>query len=270
HPLAEARTLAQALYEIVHPVAPSLIRYTEATPYDRNFHLIPQEETDPTPSTGENVKLIWSTPEADERLIASLLFRQNGRDYGECLRLAFKLPKEKKEEVVKNALRYLKPYDQVRREFEMIDLVYELVVSASCFAQLKRHRMATILTQEYHPSLGVTVPPNLRAAGLEDVFSEMIKETEEVFFRVRREVPSAAPYILTNGHRRRVLLKINARELYHIARLRADKHAQWDIRRLTEEMIATAKAVMPITLMLACGRDAFPELYNSIFSEEEF
>jgi thymidylate synthase ThyX len=79
------------------------------------------------------------------------------------------------------------------------------------------------------------------------------------------KAPLAAAYILTNAHRKRVLMKFNARELYHLARLRADAHAQWDIRDLTKKMLKQAKKVMPLTLMMACGKDNFSVLYKKTF-----
>lgn len=60
-------------------------------------------------------------------------------------------------------------------------------------------------------------------------------------------------------------MKFNAREMYHLARLRADQHAQWDIRNLTQKMLAQAKKVMPLTLTMACGKDSFPECYKKNF-----
>jgi thymidylate synthase ThyX len=60
-------------------------------------------------------------------------------------------------------------------------------------------------------------------------------------------------------------MKLNARELYHLARLRADAHAQWDIHELTEKMLQQAKKVMPLTLMMACGKDDFPVLRKKTF-----
>jgi thymidylate synthase ThyX len=60
-------------------------------------------------------------------------------------------------------------------------------------------------------------------------------------------------------------MKLNARELYHLARLRTDAHAQWDIRELSEKMLRAARKVMPQTLMMACGKDSFDKLYKSLF-----
>lgn len=268
HPLTEAKKLGENLFALVHSVAPSLIRYTKPAAYDRSCHFSPTGEIEFTPAN-KAVNLLWFTPGADEKLVAALLFRQSGRKYEECLLEAAQFSEEEKRATVKEALRHIQHYDQVRREFETVDLTYELTVSASCFAQLKRHRMATIITQAYHPVLGVTIPSNFKAAGIEEKFFALVNATNDAFQRLLLEVPVAAPYILTNAHRRRVLLKVNARELYHIARLRSDEHAQWDIRNVVDEMLLRAKEVMPLTLMLACGRDAFPRQYNSIFSEED-
>ena len=50
---------------------------------------------------------------------------------------------------------------------------------------------------------------------------------------------------------------MNAREMYHISRLREDIHAQWDIRETAERMVKLGKEVMPLALMLTAGKDAF-------------
>jgi thymidylate synthase ThyX len=54
------------------------------------------------------------------------------------------------------------------------------------------------------------------------------------------------------------------RELYHIARLRTDTQAQWDIRKTAEEMVKLGKKSMPLALMLATGKDGFTSLYNRV------
>jgi thymidylate synthase ThyX len=100
--------------------------------------------------------------------------------------------------------------------------------------------MATLLGQDYDPALGVPGPPSVRAVGRYRDFMAVIRETNRVYNLLCAKNPAAAAYVLTNAHRRRVLLKINAREMYHVARLRADAHAQWDIRRMSEKMLGLA------------------------------
>jgi flavin-dependent thymidylate synthase len=275
HPLAEAGLYSRKLYDATKDIAPSLIRYTDATEYDRLTRQAlkekaaslgadqPRPELLPEP---ESVVLYGVTPRADERILATLIHSSSRLSMAHCIEIVDKMNIHEKEDLIRAALRRLRAYDPVLREFEQADLHFELVVSAGCFAQLKRHRMATLTCQDYEPSLGVTLPPAVSAVGMDRAFMKIIEQSEAVYERIRAKAPAAAPYILTNAHRKRVSLKVNARELYHMARLRADRHAQWDIRAVTVRMLALAKAAMPLTLMLAAGKDGFESLYEEIFS----
>jgi thymidylate synthase ThyX len=173
-----------------------------------------------------------------------------------------------KKVLFKTAFEQLQAHDAVLRELENVDLQFELILSASCFAQLKRHRMSTIIAQEYGPQLGVTVPPAVREIGQQKKFMEIMRYTQNAYDQIRKKSPLAAAYVLTNAHRKRVLMKLNAREMYHLARMRADQHAQWDIHDLTDKMLKQAQKVMPLTLMMACGKDNFPDLFRKTFPRE--
>ena len=280
HPLAEARDFSAALFKSTKSVAPSLVRYTEATDYDRLTRqelremvsalkpspLLQQTTLRLSPSSDlPAVVLVHATPDADLRVLAGLIHSSSDRSLAECFILAGQMGEQQRQDMMRAALRHIRAYDPVLREFEHVELLFELTVSASCFAQLKRHRMATLTIQDYDPALGVTVPPAIREIGMEQSFMDIMTRTDEIYRKMRKAAFAAAPYILTNAHRRRVAMKVNARELYHMARLRADRHAQWDIRELTEKMLAAARQVMPLTLLLATGKDEFDVLYRQTY-----
>ena len=276
--LTEAQECSRRLYELAVGIAPSLVRYVEPTKYDRLAAEELREKAqslkvesgegdgDRAAARGEDVTLIYATPEADNRVAAALLHSAGDLSLGECLERVRRMNARDKAGLIKTACRHMCSYDSVLREFEYVALHYELQVSATCFAQLKRHRMATMTCQDYNPALGVTVPPAISEAGLESDFRAVVGRTEEVYERIKKVPPTAAAYALTNAHRRRVAMKVNARELYHISRLRGDKYAQWDIRRTTEKMMARGREAMPLTLMLVCGKDNFAELQGRVFS----
>lgn len=278
--LSEARECGRRLYKAAVRIAPSLVRYVEPKNYDllvgeelqetivrlkTRFGDIVETDNNGAAGVAEEVALLHATPDADERVVAALLHSAGDLSWQECREIVAKLDVWEKAEVIKNACRHMQAYDAVRREFENVDLHFELTISASCFAQLKRHRMATITCQEYNPVLGVTIPQTICEVGMERDFREAISRTETLYYQIKKVAPAAAAYILTNAHRRRVVMKINARELYHIARLRTDQYAQWDIRHTAEKMTALGREVMPLTLMLAAGKDEFPSLYSRIF-----
>lgn len=270
-PLAEAREYSEKLYAATKEIAPSLIRYTQATDYDKftRENLRHQADVLQKKSLGvkkiSDVQLTSFTSAADNRIAAALLFSSSNFNYARCLKIAGKMMPRAKKTLFKTAFENLKQHDAVLREMENADLQFELILSSSCFAQLKRHRMSTIISQEYNPQLGVTVPPSIHAIGEQKAFLEIMRQTQNAHEQIRNKSPLVSAYVLTNAHRKRVLMKFNAREMYHLARLRADAHAQWDIRNLTEQMLKEAKKVMPLTLMMACGKDNFPKLLQKTF-----
>ncbi len=270
----EARSLAEQIYRAVQPIAPSLIRYTQATDYDRFTRANLAKLCDSICSgagaaqdlaAAQDVTLINVPPEGDDRVLAALIHANSLKPLADCLSLAAKLDDQARLDLIKTACRHIKSYDPVLREFEYADICFELIISASCFAQLKRHRMATITCQDYDLSWGVTIPPAIHEAGLTEAFLTVIEQTEKIYHRIKQEAPAAAAYILTNAHRRRVAVKVNARELYHLARIRSDRHAQWDIRRTVEKMLDYAKNALPLTMLLAAGKDDFDRTYQEVY-----
>jgi flavin-dependent thymidylate synthase len=283
HPLEEVRRFGSALHAACVGTAPSLVRYTEATEFDRGtrgelkdrtrelflkWGKKKWEEKKPRIAGKRgHVSLIWATPDADRKLVASLLHCSSGYPMDRCIAVADLMDEREMEETVAASLKRMQSFDAPLREFEHVDLLYELIVSASCFAQMKRHRMATITAQDYDPSLGITIPPAVREAGMEGNFRKVVAGAEKLYQLLEMKAPGAGAYALTNAHQKRVLMKLNARELYHIARLRMDSHAQWDIRDTAEKMVNLGRRAMPLTLMLASGKDDFAALRKICFEE---
>lgn len=273
HPLEEVQTLGRKLFERARPIAPSLIRYTAPTDYDshtretlrRVAEGLAKNSTENWPKKTTSVRLLFSTPDADTLLAATLLHGVSSMSMEACLRQARTLEAEDRRALVAETFRRMASYDAPLREFETIDFLFELTISASCFAQMKRHRMATILCQDYDPLLGTTLPPAVRAVGMESRFNEAIELTEKTYRTILPNAPRAAAYMLTNAHRKRIILKTNARELYHISRLREDSHAQWDIRETAALMISEARRAAPLTMMMAGGKDRFETLKETLF-----
>jgi flavin-dependent thymidylate synthase len=270
HPLAELREFNRKIYELAKQVAPSIILFTEASDFDvLTYEELGQYSKEIMGGDDEDasasVSLVDTTPEADNRLAAALLHSGSSMSYQSCLENVRSLSRKSKMELVKRALRHMEFYDSVPREFEYVSLTFALVVSGSCFAQLKRHRLATLTAQPYDPELGVVVPPSVEAVGAGHEFMQVIKETEDIFRELRDARAAGAEYVLSNAHCRRVLWKVNAREFYHFSRLREDATAQWDIRRMAAEMTRQAASLMPFTLLLIGGKDTYPEAYAAVF-----
>ena len=272
NPLHEVKELGRKIYDLISEVAPSVVIFHQAN--DRDTKTYPQlkelasqiirkpAESEPA---AQEVELAEYTEDADTIIAASLLHTSSNLPYKQCKALAKELTAQEQMDIFKTAWKNMQFYDSLLREFEYVNLTYNIVLSSACFGQLKRHRMSTITAQSYDPNLGITIPESIKEIGMKDYFERIIDKTNQVYERIKKEAPLAAPYILTNAHRKRVLIRVNARELYHISRLREDTHAQWDIQNISRAMTEQAKKVMPLTFALVCGKDHYNQIYQGIY-----
>ena len=275
HPLSEVKKLGRAIYEQISSIAPSIVIFHEVN--DRDSKTYPElkklgdkilgDACDVGKREGKEMELVEYTQNADDIIAASLLHASSGLSFKKCKNKVKSLGKEEKLEIFKASWRNMQLYDSMLREFEYVNLTFNITLSSACFGQLKRHRMSTITSQAYDPGFGVTIPESIKEIGIENEFNRIIDKTNQVYDQINKEIPLAAPYILTNAHRKRVLMRVNARELYHISRLREDTHAQWDIQNISIAMAEKAKEVMPLTFALIGGKDKYSQIYAKLYGK---
>ena len=286
--LEECRKLSQKLYDVTKEIAPSLIILTDPDEFKKAFKVKLQDDN--FKSTRSNLKkyvkeliekyyselhedlpnilieeheqLILES-NIDRNITTAVIHNNSKLSIEDSYRIACVIlaDEERGKSFFTEILKYISAFDPLPREFEFTgELKFEMVVSASNFAQLKRHRLMTILSQDYDPSLGITIPPSIKAINAEDELLEVCRRSEELYNEFLPKYGKAAEYCLTNAHRRRVLVAANPRELYHFSRLREDEHAQWDIKETAGRMMKLAKRVAPFSFVLSGGKDQFEKL----------
>jgi len=268
--LAEVKEMGSQMAKLLRALTPSLIKYTEPLPgWHESNEAIKSIFTDSGPKQPEaEVTLINHSAIAESMVTAALGLRYSNHPFATVFDRTSGMSEAERTALFRSAHSYLTPHSPVRRELELASFTFAVNLSASAFAQLKRHRIATIITQGYDPSLGITIPPAVIEAGLETDFRTNTDKAEEVFQLLSRSLDysskPAAQYALTNAHRRRVIFHANAREMVHFSRLREDAHAQWDIRQLAGKMIALAKEAAPGLMFLAAGKDEFESMHATL------
>jgi len=147
---------------------------------------------------------------------------------------------------------------------QVMDLGHTSVIEHTCFTfavsgvsrslthQLVRHRIASY-SQQSQRYVNLTepqfvVPPTIAAdkemAAAYEATMEMIWKQYNSLLRLG--IPAEdARYVLPNATCTNILVTMNARELLHFFELRCCQHAQWEIRRLAELMLAEVKKVAP-------------------------
>ncbi|MBF0253299.1 MAG: FAD-dependent thymidylate synthase [Candidatus Omnitrophica bacterium] len=277
NPLSEVQELGRAIYGQISGVAPSIVIFHQAN--DRDLKTYPELKdlsreivkkygNKKITDRVNEVELSEFTPNGDELVAAAILHTSTALSYEQCKEIVQKMSIKDKKNIFSSSWRNMQLYDSMIREFEYVNLTFDIVLSSACFGQLKRHRMSTITAQEYDPGLGNTIPQNIKEIGMESYFMGIVDKTNKVYEKIKEVIPLAAPYVLTNSHRKRVLMRANAREVYHVSRLREDAHAQWDVQNISRRMVEEAKKVMPLTFEFAGGKDRFKEIYKSVFGED--
>ena len=138
-------------------------------------------------------------------------------------------------------------------------------VSRALTHQLVRHRIASYSqrSQRYvaHDSFDYIIPPSLEGKTVEtdsgqvdavEFFREFMKQTAIAYQKLRETLGGSgesanqdARYVLPNAAETKIMVTMNARELFHFFGERLCTRAQWEIRRAADEMLRLAREATP-------------------------
>ena len=248
--LSEEKELGEALKEQSMRVTPTLIKYA-----DRNEYMVltreAQEELALSADTGSEMddcsaELVHYDPEAEQKLVAALLYRFSPMPYAEVWQRVNVMDRPQLEAVVHEVLDRLGSHDVPLRELEVVDYTFDLVMDYGAYREFKRHRMQTYVAQPATVDLGYIVPDVVLEAGLERQFRDAMATAAEGFHRVAGEAPDVAAYLVTHAHLRRVLSKLNLRECYHLFKLRTSPQAHFTLRRVMRQALDLASQRHPL------------------------
>jgi len=272
---SEVRTIGNKMYALVKDIAPSIILFPNPSEFEKKISsgfedILPKKINivDKNNTEINELEIINYSKNGDNIILASMLSAKQGISFKEAEMAVGSISFEEKRDIYKNIFENLEFYDSLPREFELPEITFQATISATNFAQLKRHRIATLLTSPYNPTKGNTVPKRIIDNGLQYEFNKIIEKTNDTYNKLKEYYPNAADYILTNSHKRTVIMKINLRTLYHFSRLREDIHTQWDIRSLATTLSKKVKEIMPLATMMLCGKSKFAEEYKNIYGKE--
>ena len=149
-------------------------------------------------------------------------------------------------------------------------------VSRVLLAQLTRHRIASFSVQSqryvsYENGFGYIIPDSIAALGEDAVrkYHEQMETIESWYVDWQKALGKKgeksnedARFVLPNACETRIIMTMNVRELRHFFSLRMCSRAQWEIRRMAEEMFRLCFETAPALFMNAgpaCLRGKCPE-----------
>lgn len=143
-------------------------------------------------------------------------------------------------------------------------------ISRTCSHQLVRHRIASYSQQSqryvsHREQFSAVTPPTIASRpDLQERYQEAMKQAHAVYRDlVDAGIPAEdARFVLPNAAETKIVVTMNARELWHFFSLRCCRRAQWEIRETAKQMLGEVRHKAP-TLFAeagpACLRGACPE-----------
>jgi len=143
-------------------------------------------------------------------------------------------------------------------------------ISRACSHQLVRHRLASYSQQSqryvsHKERFAAVIPPSVAdRPELEKRYEALLTEIHQVYREfIDAGIPAEdARFVLPNAAATKLVLTMNARELFLFFNLRCCRRAQWEIRAMAREMLRLARRAAPLIFAEAgpgCLKGACPE-----------
>ncbi len=278
HPLPEAREYGDLMLTELRKVIPSFLKRIDlpdrgavTSQYMADNHeamadiaeqLFP---SDVAPDAAPMVELVDFDPDAEVKLVASMLYSQVG------------LPETQIEQRVRSMsvddrLAVMRAYTGERknrrhrpgRALERPAYRFDILSDYGAFRDLQRHRMLTVEWQKLAPLHGYTMPPEVETAGLADQFEAQMERSADLYALLEGPYPEQASYSVSLAYKIRYMMHTNAREAMHMLELRTTPQGHPAYREVAQEMHrligqgAGHKAIA--AMMTFVNHEAEPEL----------
>jgi thymidylate synthase ThyX len=250
--LAEQRALGQELKSQGGSLTPTLLKGSQRSEYLERTREAQREGSrllHPGGDQGPQVALVQFDPEAERRLAAAILYRYASASYQEAWDRVKALSRSELERVLDEGLKRIDPQESPVRELEYVAYTFDFVMDYGAYREFKRHRMQVYVAQPLTIDHGYETPPLIVEAGQEKAFREAVQAAEDAYRRVAKEYsPVVAQYLVTHAHKRRVLSRMDLRQLYHFFRMRNSPYAHFTIRRVAAEAMRLVNEKHPLLL----------------------
>lgn len=253
NPLEEAKYIGALLKEEAGKFLPAIIKAAEKSEYIEKANLelakLASEmfAKQSLHSMQEKaVKLVDYDKDAEDKLIAAMLYKHLHMPFEKVLEKVKNLSLEEKEKVFSKFFEGLSNKDAPLRELEHSYYTFEITVDFGAYRDLQRHRMCTQTTQLLSTKHGYAMPEEMKEIGIASEFEQLMMEAKELYEKIAEVMPYEAQYCVPLAYKKRTLFSMNARELYHIIRLRSGKAGHKSYRKIAQLMYLELKEIHPL------------------------
>ncbi|MBI4536372.1 MAG: FAD-dependent thymidylate synthase [candidate division NC10 bacterium] len=251
HPLAEAGTIGAALKQEARQVIPTLLKYAERNAYLAETSVTIRDAAERifaglTPEAAPSVSLVRWPEDAEEQLVAAILYGAARHPWRQVQsRVATLLPEEKAG-VIDEYLKRRGAHDQPLRALEHLSYTFDILLDFGAFRDIQRHRLVTQLPQESTAVHGYSTPPEIARYGLAADYEACMIRAREAYEALRADFPDEAQYVLPLAYKKRVLFTWNLREMFHFVELRSARQGHVSYRQIAQQVFRELERVQPL------------------------
>jgi thymidylate synthase ThyX len=251
HELAEAKNLAAAMHTELNQLIPSFVKRARFSDYLAATRasvrsLASKVVKGRSSRSAEPVILVDYDKQAEEKIIAAILYPHSRRSLEELRRLVATMGANKRKEVLEAYLKGRSSRrDKPGRAFEHVYYTFDILGNLGLYRDLHRHRMLTQERQEFTTIHGYDTPQEIIEAGFKPDFDRCMMEAAGLYEKIHRDLPCEAQYVVPFAYRIRWHMKMNLREAVFIGELRTMPQGHPDYRLIVQEVWKKIRKVHP-------------------------
>ncbi|MFH1978001.1 MAG: FAD-dependent thymidylate synthase [Candidatus Aenigmatarchaeota archaeon] len=259
HPLQEMREIADQVQMELNKIIPSFVRRCQtghkhfAPAYNflnkstegarkKTSEILTEE-----PIHAEEVELVEYDKNADEKILAALLYPHSKQPMRQILEKVRKMDTEERKKIIHEVLSHRENRrHKPPRAFENAYFTFDLLGDYGIYRDMERHRILTQERQDLKTDHGYITPPEIIDAGFENEWKEVMNKAAEVYKQISEKYPKEAQYIVPFAYKIRWYFTMNPRAIYWVTELRSSPQGHPNYRRMAQKMYKLAKQASPL------------------------
>jgi thymidylate synthase ThyX len=258
HELTEAKDLASAMHGELNQLIPSFVKRAQLNGYlvgtteaartlaKHSVAIAPRRSTEP-------VNLIDVDKEAEEKVIAAILYAHARHPLAQLREIARKINQEDRKQILIECFAKRRHRrDKLSRAFENAYYTFDILGNLGLYRDLHRHRLLTQERQDFTTVHGYDTPPEIDEAGFKSEFDDCMQQVAQLYEEIYRDFPAEAQYVVPFAYKIRWYVKMNLREALHMVELRTMPQGHPDYRFICQEIWRKIQEVHPA--LAECGK----------------
>ena len=193
------------------------------------------------------VTLVDFEKQAEEKIIAALIFENSHLSLKESFTLAKKLGEKEKETILTMAVFGRENrHQKIRRTFEMAYFTFEVLADWGVYKDLMRHRILTRHRQLFTNELGYFVPEEIKKTPFAKAYQQAADMAVDGYKKIKKAFPIEAQYLVIHAAYTRFAIKLNLREAAHLCELRSSPQGHPSYREIAQKIAQEITKKYPV------------------------